>query len=79
MKIMAQFEWPKLEAAVAEMTDEEKLRLLALVTSNLGHRGGLPADRPSLTEFDLELAKVAEPSPPLPADFSRADIYIDHD
>lgn len=77
--MMAPFEWPQLEAAVAGMTDEEKLRLLALVTSNLGHGAAPPATRPSLAQFDAELAKIAQPSPPLPADFPRADIYIDHD
>jgi predicted DNA-binding antitoxin AbrB/MazE fold protein len=33
----------------------------------------------SLEEFDRSLDQLSLDVPPLPADFSRADIYMDHD
>lgn len=35
--------------------------------------------RPSVEEFDAELSQLTFDGPTLPGDFSRADIYIDHD
>jgi hypothetical protein len=41
----------------------------------------LPAncERLSATELDRQLDELSLDVPPLPADFSRADIYLDHD
>jgi hypothetical protein len=76
---MPALEWPQLEAAVASMTKAEKLRLLEIVASQLGQDEAFVAKRRSIDDFDTELDKIAQPAPPLPSDFSRADIYRDHD
>ena len=36
-------------------------------------------DSMSLEEFERQLDELALDVPPLPPDFSRADIYLDHD
>lgn len=77
---MPQVEWQELEKTVAHMTEQEKQRLLAMLTKSLDQPGpGSVAARPTADEFDAELARVAFDAPPLPDDFSRADIYSDHD
>lgn len=35
--------------------------------------------RPSWDEFENQFLALSTPAPSLPADFSRADIYCDHD
>ena len=54
---------------------------VAGVLNNIGE-GRTVADESkhfSLDEFDRMLDELALDVPPLPADFSRADIYLDHD
>ena len=76
---MPALEWPQLEAAVASMTEAEKIRLLEIVASQLGQGEAFVAKRRSIDDFDAELDKITLPAPPLPSDFSRADIYLDRD
>jgi hypothetical protein len=56
------------QAAAAGLSLEDYLRTLAQAP------GAAAGD-----DFDAELDKVALPGPTLPADFSRADIYGEHD
>ncbi len=72
---MTHLEWQQLESTISRMTAEEKERLLSLV------RTSLSMEVPSLTPetLEAELARVSFEAPPLPADFARADIYLDHD
>ncbi len=68
---MSHVPWRELEATVAGMTDQEKQRLLALVTKALGQPARAPTSaRPTIDEFDAELAQVTFAAPPLPADCS---------
>jgi hypothetical protein len=77
---MSTVPWPQLEAIVAAMTDQERQRLLRILAQFVGQRdSGRLTPRPSADGFEAELAEVAFDAPPLPADFSRADIYLDHD
>jgi hypothetical protein len=77
---MANLEWEVLERAVSKMTAEEKQRLLALLEFSLDSEAKaevklrIPADA-----FETELAKVVFDASALPSDFSRADIYLEHD
>ena len=74
---MTSLEWHKLEATVANMTPDEKQRLLGMVTASLSEpTHQVPLDPSS---FQAELEQVAFDAPGLPEDFSRADIFIDHD
>lgn len=61
----------RLQAARAGTDLEEYLRLLA-------GRGGA-ASNPDWNALERELEVLSGPGPGLPADFSRADIYADHD
>jgi hypothetical protein len=77
---MTQVEWQELAKTVAAMSEHEKERLLAMITKSLGQKGGATTSaRPTVDEFDAELAQVSFDAPPLPADFSRADVYTEHD
>jgi hypothetical protein len=77
---MTQIPWRELEATVAGMTDEEKQQLLFLITQSLPRPAGASGTaRPTADEFDAALNQVAFDAPPLPASFSRADVYSDHD
>jgi hypothetical protein len=60
-------------AAASGMTADAYLKLLLPVTAN-----GTPP-RLSLTELDSLLRENSFDGPTLPADFSRADIYDEHD
>ena len=60
----------------------EQTRVTGLVTganSPDGKQPTAPQDRLSDEEFERLLDKMAIDVPPLPPDFSRADIYLDHD
>jgi hypothetical protein len=50
------------------------LKQIANAATPLNPSAGVPAE-----DFDLLLDSLAGNHPPLPAAFSRADIYIDHD
>jgi hypothetical protein len=39
----------------------------------------ISAIRPSWDELEREFIALSSPGPSLPADFSRADIYLNHD
>ena len=57
------------------MTVQEFVRLRVLGE----HNGTHAADAPSGVDFDAELDGLLFSGPTLPADFSRADIYSDHE
>ncbi|MBW3595743.1 MAG: hypothetical protein KY475_00545 [Planctomycetes bacterium] len=59
-------------ATARQMTVEEYLRSLA--ASEVALLNNEP-----VTDFDRELEPLLFDGPNLPADFSRADIYADHD
>ncbi len=61
----------RIQAARGGYQLEEYLRLLA------GKR--LPAEAAEWAELEHELDALSGCNPGLPADFSRADIYADHD
>ena len=81
---MTHVEWLQLESVVARMSGQEKARLLALIRSSLASttlessKGVSPSHFTS-EQFDSELSRIAFAAPPLPDDFSRADIYSEHD
>jgi hypothetical protein len=58
----------------------EQTRVTGIV-SNAAPAETLPsaADSMTIEEFDRQLDELALDVPPLPADFSRADIYLEHD
>jgi hypothetical protein len=71
-------------SGLPEPIADEICRLVETFRANL--RNGQPAEKHgndmSIEEFDALLDEITEglPSlPPLPPDFSRADIYDDHD
>ena len=60
----------------------DQTRVTGLVTGVNTSDGKLPTapqDRLSDEEFERLLDELALDVPPLPPDFSRADIYLDHD
>lgn len=59
-------------AAARQMTVDEYLRSL------VAHEMEILESKP-VTEFDQELESLLFDGPSLPMDFSRADIYADHD
>ena len=59
-------------AAARQMTVEQYLR--SLVDNDMAL-----LENSSAAEFDRELEPLLFDGPSLPADFSRADIYADHD
>lgn len=60
-------------ARASGMTVDEYVKLL------LGAPGATSAARPSWDEVESLLKEHAHDGPALPADFSRADIYCEHD
>jgi len=65
------------QARARRLSIDEYLRTLANEAAST-----LPSAELTMEEFDQaldELAAGTEHLPPLPADFSRADIYLDHD
>jgi hypothetical protein len=64
-------------------TERRKLAAqLAQVDKQISKLAPSQTESPSLSDFDRwidELSSGLENLPPLPADFSRADIYDDHD
>lgn len=71
---MTDLEWQKLENTIQQMTPGERQRLRDL----LGEPPLKSKQSPS-EKFLEELSKVIFDAPALPTDFSRADIYSDHD
>lgn len=65
-------EYLKAEAAARSMSVADYLKLLILPTSK-------PNSEASQEELDAELEQLALDLPTLPEDFSRADIYDEHD
>ncbi|HEY2841792.1 MAG TPA: hypothetical protein VGJ26_21710 [Pirellulales bacterium] len=61
------------------MSDEEKARLLALIQYSLESKKAVSLNQFTSEQFDSELSRINFDAPPLPADFSRADIYSEHD
>jgi hypothetical protein len=59
-------------ASAAGMTVDDYLRSLLPVN-------GSAPDQLSTAEFEAEIERLSFSGPSLPADFSRADIYADHD
>jgi hypothetical protein len=77
---MTQLEWQNLEKTIAGMTQQEKQRLLAMVTKSLAELSAtVGPSRPTADQFEAELVQVTFDAPPLAVDFSRADVYSDHD
>ncbi|HEY3244261.1 MAG TPA: hypothetical protein VGM03_13020 [Phycisphaerae bacterium] len=67
----------RTQAASFGLTLAEYLRTLAEAPPFVQLKGGIP-----ISDFDRVLDALAEDLPeiaPLPADFSRADLYADHD
>jgi hypothetical protein len=73
----------RAKAAQLGQTLEGSLERLALEEAEPGNGPGQPADPAlALPDFDRHLEALSKglpPLPPLPADFSRADSYADHD
>ena len=72
---MTHLEWQKLEETLAQMTPEEKARLVALIKSSLSGQEtagkdpllGLMADEPELVDQMVEAAYAAREHHPLRA------------
>lgn len=65
-------------AALAAQANQQGLSLEAYLT----HIAGKKTNSPPQAQFDdweRELDELSFEASPLPADFSRADIYLDHD
>ena len=71
----------KIAQALADAARSHGMTVQEFVRSHLvGERNGIHAsDAPSDVDFDLELDGLLFSGPTLPADFSRADIYSDHE
>jgi hypothetical protein len=70
------------ESVAAALTSQASRQGLSLeeYLSQLAKGGTVPAEPPlSAEELDRQLDHLSLDVPPLPADFSRADIYLDHD
>jgi hypothetical protein len=65
-------------AALAAQANQCGLSLEAYLTHLAAQRANT---QPAATfdEWERELDELSDDAPPLPADFSRADIYLDHD
>jgi hypothetical protein len=75
---------PTIEAKLRSQAAVTGKDVTALVVEAIQQKfGDAVADVQSADDFDRTLdeffAANPEPLPPLPADFSRADIYSDHD
>ena len=57
----------------------EQTRVTGVVSGVSSSATPHPADSLSDEEFERMLDEMALDVPPLPPDFSRADIYLDHD
>jgi hypothetical protein len=70
-----------LEDAVAKSLEARAVRQGLSLESYLHvlSHGCLPSNPMRPDEFDAELDKLASPIGGLPDDFSRADIYLEHD
>ena len=65
-------------AALSAHANEQGLSLeafLAQIAATTAH----PKQPINFDEWERELDELSFDAPPLPADFSRADIYLDHD
>jgi hypothetical protein len=62
------------QARARNLPLDSYLKQIASTATPLNASAGMPAD-----DFDLLLHAVAGDHPSLPAAFSRADIYTDHD
>jgi len=70
------------ESVAAALSAQAKLQGLSLeeYLSQLANGGVKSASSPlSAEEIDRQFDELSLDVPPLPADFSRADIYLDHD
>lgn len=77
---MTQAEWRYLETTVSKMSTEEKHQLAALLQADAGvETAASPLSSTQIVDFERELYAVTFEAPPLPSDFSRADIYTEHD
>jgi len=64
----------RAQAAVRDMTLETFLKRIAEMATPIH-----PATEFLPEEFDRSIAELSSESPVLPGDFSRADLYADHD
>jgi hypothetical protein len=69
------------DSVAAALSAQAKQQGLSL-DAYLAHIAGKKSAPPPQAQFDdweRELDELSFEAPPLPADFSRADIYLDHD
>ena len=71
----------KIAQALAEAARSHGMTVQEFVRSHvMGEQNGIHApDAPADVDFDSELDGLIFSGPTLPADFSRADIYSDHE
>ena len=69
------------ESVVAALTAQAEAHGLRLneYLERMARSETAATSRRSVEEFDRELDELSLDVPPLPADFSRADMYQDHD
>jgi len=72
---MTDSEFQELADKIQTMNAQDKQKLIALVNSSLLSKTTKIAPK----DFHKELSKVVFDSPSLPEDFSRADVYSEHD
>jgi hypothetical protein len=65
-------------AALAAQAEQQGLSLQEYL-ARLANGAEKPATQMSADELARQLEELSLDVPPLPADFSRADIYLDHD
>jgi hypothetical protein len=65
-------------AALSAHANEQGLSLEAFL-AQIAATTARPKQPINLDEWERELDELSFDAPPLPADFSRADIYLDHD
>lgn len=65
-------------AALSARANEKGLSLEAFLTL-IAAKSEQPKQPINFDDWERELDELSFDAPPLPADFSRADIYLDHD
>jgi hypothetical protein len=65
-------------AALSFQANKQGLSLEAFLTQ-IAAKSDQPKQPVNFDEWERELDELSFDAPPLPADFSRADIYLDHD
>jgi hypothetical protein len=80
LKVPAALE-TRLRAEAAARGEDVEAVVVSTLTEKFGTTAYGGGDRPRLavSEFEAELTQLAFDGPSLPADFSRADIYSEHD